>query len=218
MAILFDLDGTLIDSGPDFLTALNIMLAQDNLPAIEYDTMRPAISFGSQRMIEMAYGVSDNPVAAAALKDRFLKLYKELNLGKTVVFAGIMEILTKLKKTNKLGIVTNKGTQSTKATLHKLGLDKIFDAVVCGDTLATRKPNPDTILHAIQLLRADHAKTIFIGDSEVDATAGKAANVRTIIVKYGYIPNLAAVQQWSVDAIADSPNHVLEIIQKWQQS
>ena len=212
MTILFDLDGTLLDTGPDFLITLNQMLTQDSLPTIPYAAIRPYINLGTSKMLEIAYGQT----ATEAMRKRFLAIYLELNLANTKLFPGVMQMLVQLHANYRLGLVTNKSTKLTLLALHKFAIHKFFSAIVCGDTLAVKKPDPAPLLLAAQQLRVAPEKCIFIGDAQTDIIAGKSAKMRTILATFGYVPQDSnTLASWHADSLSNNTQQLLETITLW---
>jgi 2-phosphoglycolate phosphatase len=212
MTILFDLDGTLLDTGPDFLITLNTMLSEDKRPNIEYELLRPFINLGTSKMLEIAYQSPPDDM----LRKRFLAIYQSLNLRNTSLFPGIMDMLTNLEASYNLGLVTNKSTKLTLIALRRFGIQKLFKSVVCGDTLAVKKPSPEPLLLAAQQLRCQPSSCVFIGDAVTDIIAGKAANMRTILVTFGYVPDdHTIIQGWQADALANSTKELTQQIKQW---
>jgi 2-phosphoglycolate phosphatase len=204
MTILFDLDGTLLDTGPDFLITLNQMLSMDNLPPIQYSAIRPFINLGTAKMLEIAYGSQ----ADDKLKKRFLDTYLQLNLANTQLFPGVLEMLHSLSQEYSLGLVTNKNTQLTLKALRHFDIQKFFKAIVCGDTLAVKKPNPAPLLLAAQQIRVKPAKCIFIGDAQT-------ANMRTMLVTFGYVPEESIFSCWQADALVNDTTELIKQVRQW---
>lgn len=221
MAILFDLDGTLLDTSRDFHLAINNVLQAQNMPLADYDTMREAISFGSKRIIASALAnknLSEDESNAyiERLLPEFLKHYAATEFRNTKPFPGIDTLLQSLEAADlRWGIVTNKSTVLTEPLLRNTGYLDRSACLVCGDTTPRAKPAPDPLFHACKLLNTTPEQCIFVGDSINDVLAGKAAGMRTIAVAFGFIPRNVDIRDWQADAIAHSPDEILPWIQKW---
>ena len=220
MAILFDLDGTLLDTSQDFHIAMNRVLLAENKPTADYATIRRNISFGSKMIIAGALNLDIKNIEHQKYIDellpRFIAEYAQTNFSRTVAFNGIDDLLFALETANLTwGIVTNKRQALTEPLLLATGYFKRSDCIVCGDTTARAKPAPDPLLHACKMLNVDPKDCIFIGDSINDITAGKAAGMRTIAAAFGFIPEDVKISDWQADAIVNSPDEILPWIRKW---
>jgi len=203
-AIVFDLDGTLIDSAPDIHWAANAVLAEMNLPQIDLQTLKTFIGNGTRVLMERCLDHAKVDAGAAevdAAVARFLDFYSREPAARTVVYSGVRDLLASLaKRGDRLGICTNKPEGVTRAILSDLELGP-FAVVVGGDTLPTRKPDPAGLLAAIDALGATPADTIFVGDSEVDAETAKAAGVRFALFTSGYRKSpVGAIPHWVAHA------------------
>lgn len=221
MAILFDLDGTLLDTSRDFHVAINKVLAIQQKPSADYATIRDAISFGSKRIVADAFkrpNLSDAEVAAYVdeLLPVFLEHYAATGFKNTFAFPGIDDLLASLERSNiSWGIVTNKHKILTEPLLQKTGYFDRSACVVCGDTTPNPKPAPDPLLYACDLLQVDPKDCVFIGDAQTDIEAGKAAGMRTIAAAFGFVPNNVNIADWQADAIVASAQDILPVINKW---
>lgn len=221
MTILFDLDGTLLDTSRDFHVAINQILQEENKPLADYAKIRDVISFGSKKIIECAFNldnISDQECATRVdqLLPKFLKFYAATEFKNTFAFPGIDHLLNTLEQANiPWGIVTNKHKILTEPLLKHTGYLERSACLVCGDTTPKPKPAPDPLLHACDLLQTTPDKCVFIGDSINDILAGKAAGMRTIAAAFGFVPRDVQVADWQADAIANSPDEILPWIQKW---
>ena len=189
-AILFDLDGTLIDSAPDIAAAVNELLAQDGLPAQTVDAVRGMIGNGVRKLVERAYGTSGRPVEGAALDettDRMMGVYGKHLTRHTAILPGALEMVVAYHAAGvKIGVVTNKPEAFTHEILAHFGLDAHVDVVVGGDTGPARKPAPDMLEHALRQVGVPAARALMVGDSPADIGAAKAAHMASIAVRGGY--------------------------------
>lgn len=203
-AVLFDLDGTLVDTLADLAAAINATRADFELPSIS-----PAIAAGYVGrgvgpfvMDALAYGGSGEVVASRPeALSRFRAHYRAVNGTHSALYPGVMDGLRQWREVSRgLAVVTNKGTEFTSPLLERMDLAAFFDLIVCGDTLARRKPDPDPVLYACRELGVGPANTLFIGDSINDALAARAAGVRALAVPYGYHGN-TDVHELPVEAV-----------------
>jgi N-acetyl-D-muramate 6-phosphate phosphatase len=186
-AILFDMDGTVLDTAPDMADALNVLRAEQGLAPMPFESVRSAVSHGAARVVKGGF-----PDAAgdefAALQRRFLEIYRGALSRGTQLFPGMAQVLDALAGRGlKSGIVTNKAGWLTEPLLQELGLRARFDCVVSGDTLAERKPHPLPLLHAAQLAGVAPGECIYVGDAERDVQAAHAAGMAALVANYGYL-------------------------------
>lgn len=207
--ILFDLDGTLADTAADLGNALNAIRAEQNLPPITHDIIRPTVSAGSEAMIKLAFGLQKGDAGFAEIRAEFLERYLKNIAQETRLFDGIAEVINTIETENKIwGIVTNKSTRLTEPLLQKLALDHRVDCVVCGDTLTRRKPHPAPILHACRLTNSSPESTVYIGDTQRDIEAGHRAGAKTLVALYGYIDKNEDPGSWLADGMVASPGEI----------
>jgi N-acetyl-D-muramate 6-phosphate phosphatase len=208
-AVLFDLDGTLLDTAPDMIGALNelrIEHALEKLPALQ---VRPAVSHGSARLVKLGF-----PDALGerfgALQRRFLEIYAARLSAETRLFEGMEQVLAELSSRNlAIGIVTNKPGRLTEALLGDLKLRERFACVVSGDTLAERKPHPLPMLHAAEAAGAAPQECLYVGDAERDVQAAHAAGMRALVATYGYLGEDEDWHLWGADGSIDRPLELL---------
>ncbi len=192
-AVLFDLDGTLLDTAPDMIGALNSLRLESGLAPLPFEEVRPSVSHGSSRLVRVAFPDAD-PQHFALLQRRFLELYGARLSAETRLFDGMDRVLTELSRRDLVvGIVTNKPARLTDALLEELRLRERFACVVSGDTLSERKPHPLPMLHAAKLAGALPEACIYVGDAERDVQAAHAAGMRALVATYGY---LGAGEDW----------------------
>ena len=186
-AVLFDLDGTLLDTAPDMVGALNALRREEGLAPLPYDLVRSAVSHGAARVVKT--GFPDAAAEdAAALQRRFLEIYRGALSQGTRLFPGMDDVLDALARRDlKSGIVTNKAAWLTDPLLEQLGLRARFDCVISGDTLAERKPHPLPLLHAAKLVGVAPGECVYVGDAERDVQAAHAAGMTALVANYGYL-------------------------------
>lgn len=189
-AILFDLDGTLIDSAPDIAAAVNELLSQDDLPALTLDVVRAMIGNGVKKLVERAYASLGSPVEGDALNaatDRMMGIYGKHLTQHTAAMLGALEMIAAYYKAGvKIGVVTNKPETFTHEILKHFGIDEQVFVVVGGDTGPVRKPEPDMLHHALAAMGLSAGRALMVGDSPADIGAAKAAFMASIAVRGGY--------------------------------
>lgn len=209
-AVLFDLDGTLLDSAPDLINAANRLRAHHGLVPVTPEAFRPHVSKGGRAMLAVAFGHLDAN-AREALLPLFLDDYRQHIAVQSRLFEGFAEILDTLQTAGLgLGIITNKVEWLTTPLLAQLGLDRRFGAVLCGDSLPERKPHPAPVLAACARLGVDPAQAVMVGDDRRDIEAGRAAGCRTLTAAYGYISAGEDIQDWGADGVLQSPLQLLD--------
>jgi N-acetyl-D-muramate 6-phosphate phosphatase len=208
-AILFDLDGTLLDTAPDMIGALNALRGERNLAPLPYDVVRPGVSHGAARLVKIGFP-DDGPDSVAALQRRFLDIYRgALSLG-TRLFPGMEQVLSTLAERRlKSGIITNKAAWLTDPLLEQLGLRARFDCVVSGDTVAERKPHPLPLLHAAKLAGVAPEECVYVGDAERDVQAAHAAGMPALVANYGYLRADEDSASWGGDGYLEQPLDLL---------
>jgi N-acetyl-D-muramate 6-phosphate phosphatase len=209
--VLFDLDGTLADTAPDLANALNAIRLKHNLEKLPLEVISPTVSLGGNAMIKLAFNLEEGDSGFDEIREQFLNYYLEHIAEETRLYKGMEELLTTLENNNKKwGIVTNKTTWLTTPLLEALSLDKRSACVVCGDTLEERKPHPAPVLHACDLIQANPASTIYIGDAQRDIEAGNRAGTKTLVALYGYIEKDEDPSSWDADAMVSSVYEINE--------
>lgn len=188
--IVFDLDGTLVDSVLDLLPALNFTIATEGLPPVEQAAIGQVVGKGALKMIEAAYelnGQKVTPEKQAKLLDKFLKRYEAHTADETVFFDGCLDLLDRLKvKGWKIAVCTNKYAHLAQSLLDRLGEANRFDALTCGDTFDYKKPDGRHILETVKRAGGDPHKSVMVGDSISDIAGAKSAGLPVIAVDFGY--------------------------------
>ena len=212
-AVLFDLDGTLLDTAPDFTIAANILLAAKMLPLTTEKKIRPSISDGSVGIICNIFMMNHSSPYFEETRQELLALYRKHLADKTQLFMGISVLLLELEKYKiPWGIVTNKPEIYTMAILNKLKLNPSPRVIICPDHVQQIKPNPESIFLACKKLGVKAEDTVFVGDHHRDIKAGKNAGTSTIAAAYGYIDEQKAVSDWGADYVAEYPEDLLNLI------
>ena len=212
-AVLFDLDGTLLDTAPDFATATNILLRQKKLPQVKEQNIRTLISDGSAGIISKLFAMNSSNPRYEKTRHELLDLYSRHLAEQTLPFKGLVELLKKLDAHNiPWGIVTNKPEIYTNSILKKLDLASYPKVVVCPDHVSLTKPNPEPIILACNKLGIKPENTVYIGDHIRDIQAGANAGAVTIAAAYGYIEKYDDVSKWHANFIANQPEDLLKLI------
>lgn len=212
-AILFDLDGTLLDTGRDMGGALNRVLEEMGRPAVDYDRIRPVVSQGTAGLFEMSLGVTSADPAYEALRGKFLDYYERDICSHTTLFAGMEDVLARLDRRElPWGVVTSKPEYLAVSLLDSLELLTRAACVVGGDTLEKRKPHPAPLLHGCALADLKPETCIYVGDAESDIVAGRRAGMKTLIASFGYLSAADRPEDWGADGIIDHPLDILEWI------
>ena len=207
--ILFDLDGTLIDTAPEMHLAINILLDEEGLKALPYESIRPQVSNGVMGIFKIAF--EDNPQIGGRRYKRYLDVYEECLGTNAKTFPGIIHVVKTIEDQNiNWGVVTNKSTRFAKPLLQKLELFNRISCLVCGDTTNRLKPDPEPINYALSYLKTKNSKkSFYIGDSIKDVKAAKSAGISSIVCTYGYIADDTEPENWNADFYVD---HALEIL------
>ncbi len=204
-ALVFDLDGTLVDTAPDLCATLNWVLAREGRPPVALTEMRRMIGEGARRMIERGFEVSGPVPPEADMKRLFANYidhYRAHICVDSRLFPGVRETLEALAANGAvLGVCTNKSTDLSLSLLEKLEIDGLFRAIVGPDAVSAKKPDPAHVLETIEALGATADEAVMIGDSETDVKAAKAAGVPVVAVSFGYAGSDPA--ELGADALLD---------------
>jgi phosphoglycolate phosphatase len=213
--VLFDLDGTLLDTAPDLAQALNAVRIENNKPPLPYEAIRPVVSHGGIALIELGFELERSDPAFDPLRQRLLEIYRENISTLTRPFPGITELLEKLEQRGiSWGVVTNKPGWLTDPLLKDLDLYDRATAVVSGDTLDERKPHPAPMLYACELANSEPGQCVYIGDAQRDIEAGINAGMHTLVALFGYLQEQDDPQNWQADDMIETPMGLLEWLDK----
>ncbi len=205
-AVLFDLDGTLIDTARDMGLALNLLLKHHQLPNHKDHVLRPLVSHGSAALIKFGFDISESDARFIELRDQFLDFYEQNIAVNSSLFEGMESILLKLEHAAiPWGIVTNKPGKYTDLLLVHLKLHKRAAAVISGDTLAVRKPNPEPLYAACEQISCAPENCLYVGDALRDIQAARAAGMTACAATYGYYMDSEDPWQWNPDFFIKEP-------------
>lgn len=214
-AVLFDLDGTLIDSAPDLGAAADKMRLDRGLSALPPAHYRSMASAGARGMIGVAFGVTPEQQDFAALREEFLANYERCLTHSTYAFEGVPELIAQLLALGlPWGVVTNKAARFTEPLTRAMPLFASAGVVVSGDTTPHAKPHPGPLFEAARRLLVEPARCLYVGDDERDIVAGLAAGMGTVAATYGYLGEKADPSQWGAQAIIKSPLALLQLLVK----
>ena len=210
--ILFDLDGTLIDTAPDMGGALNNLLAEEGFAPLPMSAIRPLVSKGGLTLTRLGFADKVAEEAIEPLRQRFLQHYRAVVADQSHLFAGMEAVLSNLQQRSiPWGIVTNKPEWLALPLLEQLDLLQNCKVVIGGDTLAEKKPHPLPLLTAAQQAKINPTSCLYVGDDERDIIAGRAAGMGTVIAAYGYIESTVDISDWNSDWVIENPLQLLEL-------
>lgn len=208
--VLFDLDGTLIDTAPDFVIVVQKLLEENGRQAISSESIYHTVSDGARALVKLAFEIEEDHSDFVDLNQRLLDLYyQQLEVTAAALYSGLDGLLDKLEQQQiPWGIVTNKPKKYTALLLDKLKLSSRCGAVICPDHVTQRKPDPEPILLACQQLGVGTERTVYIGDHVRDIRAAKNADVVAIAAAYGYITPGTRIEEWAADFIVESADQI----------
>jgi len=211
-AVLFDLDGTLIDSAPDLGAAADKMRTDRGLPSLPLDKYRPMAGAGARGMLGIAFGMSPEHPDFAEMREEFFRNYESCMTQRTYVFEGVAQLISSLvEREVPWGVVTNKAMRFTGPLTKGMALFSTARAVVAGDTTPHSKPHPAPLLEAARQLNVGPAGCVYVGDDLRDMLAGKAAGMGTVAATYGYLGSVD-VKDWGADRHIDTPLALLPLL------
>ena len=218
-AVLFDLDGTLIDSAPDLGAAADKMRVDRGLPSLPLEQYRPMAGAGARGMLGIAFGMTPEHPDFASMREEFFVNYENCMTQRTYVFEGIPELVSQLRALGLAwGVVTNKSMRFTAPLTQAMGLFETAGAVVGGDSTPHAKPHPEPLFEAARQLKLDPARCLYVGDDERDVVAGLAAGMGTVAATYGYLGSNADTQLWGAHAHIHSPLDLLALLKSGPQA
>lgn len=209
-AVLFDLDGTLVDSAPDLAATANAMRADRGLAPLPYASLRRMVGSGARGMIGTAFGVTPDDERFDALRAEFLDRYARGLLERTEVFPAMQPVLARLESAGlRWGIVTNKAERFTRPLVAGLPLLAAAATVVAGDTTPHSKPHPEPLLEAARRMGLPPGQCAYVGDDLRDVQAGRAAGMATVVAAWGYLGDGEPIEAWGADRIVQDPAELL---------
>ena len=210
-AVLFDLDGTLLDTAPDMVRALDLLLQEEGVPTVEHEKARQQVSHGAGALVTLGFGESQTERDHKRRCQRYLSLYEENLCVDTDLFEGMAETLKFLEDQDILwGVVTNKPAFLTEPLMKALNLDKRSSTIISGDSLPQRKPHPQPLFHAATQCDVLTTECIYVGDAERDIVAGNRAGMITLLASYGYIDAGDQPEQWGANGIIEHSQEILD--------
>ncbi|TXH88099.1 MAG: phosphoglycolate phosphatase [Rhodoferax sp.] len=210
-AVLFDLDGTLIDSAPDLGAAADAMRTARGMPSLPLDLYRPMAGAGARGMLGVAFGLTPEAPEFATLREEFFCNYEARMTRSTIVFDGVVHLVAGLQQRGlRWGIVTNKSKRFTNPLVASIADFASAEVVVSGDTTPHSKPHPEPLLFAARSLGVLPEQCLYVGDDERDIQAGKAAGMATVAATYGYLGSQTDTSRWAADAEINSPEQLLQ--------
>jgi phosphoglycolate phosphatase len=208
--VLFDLDGTLIDTAPDLVACLNKTLIEYDFPPVSFDFVKPNGSFGAVAMIDASIDKNVDEATRERMLDAMLTLYENNIATHSDFFDGMREVLAFIESHPiPWGIVTNKRTRFTVPLIHAFDLSSRAACVISGDSTPTPKPHPAPLFAACEQAGVIASECVYIGDAAHDIVAGNAANMRTLAAVYGYLQPNDQPENWGAEALIHSPAQLL---------
>ena len=213
-AVLFDLDGTLIDSAPDLGAAVDKMRTDRGLSSFPLEHYRHMAGAGARGMIGIAFGLTPEHPEFDAMKEEFFVNYENCMTERTRVFDGVADMIASLVAQGLAwGVVTNKSSRFTDPLTSAMALFSTAGAVVSGNTTPHAKPHPEPLFEAARRLSVDPARCVYVGDDERDIVAGLAAGMGTVAATYGYLGQQTDISRWNAHLHIDSPIDLLKFLQ-----
>lgn len=213
--VLFDLDGTLVDTAPDLIASLNKTLVAFGFSAVAAASVKPYISYGALAMIQHAAAVADEAISQQMLA-YMLDTYQHNVAEHSRFFDGIGDTLETIEASGlKWGVITNKKTRFTMPLMDALQLTSRAACIICGDTTANSKPHPEPMFAGCQQAGVLAENCVYIGDALHDITAGKSAGMKTLVALYGYLKIDDQPLSWDADALIEHPQHLTQWIQNF---
>jgi phosphoglycolate phosphatase len=212
-AVLFDLDGTLVDSAPDLAAAVDDMRVRRGLASLPLAHYRPMAGAGARGMLGIAFDVLPDDADFPALREEFFSNYERCLTDRTQAFDGVPDMLAALSASGlPWGVVTNKAARFTEPLTRAMALFANASTIISGDTTAHAKPHPMPLLEAAKRIGVAPERCVYVGDDERDIVAGLAAGMGTVAVTYGYLGQKADTSAWGAHATINSAQELLQLI------
>ena len=214
-AVLFDLDGTLIDSAPDLGAAADKMRIDRGLLSLPLANYRPMAGSGARGRMGVAFEIGPDHADFPALREEFFVNYANCMTDATYAFEGVEELIANLQILGfPWGVVTNKSSRFSEPLTASMPLFSSAVTIVSGDTTPHAKPHPAPLLEAARRLAIDPARCLYVGDDERDIVAGLAAGMSAVAATYGYLGNVSDPSSWNAHAVINSPIELLQLLKK----
>ena len=213
--ILFDLDGTLVDTAPDLGYALNLQRELHGLAHLPMEAIRPFASHGSKGLLNIGFDLTPEDETFEEMRAEYLDLYDQVFTRSPVLFDGVEELLAKLHQRDiKWGVVTNKPRRFAAPLIDSMQLITPMACLVCGDDAPLPKPAPDTLFMACEQSLVKPECCFYVGDAERDIEAGNAASMKTVVALWGYIDTSDKPMKWGADFAINHPLELISLINK----
>lgn len=215
-AIIFDLDGTLLDTAPDFTLLLNQLLDDHSMPRLDQAAVRSTVSSGARALVKLGFKLEDQDPLLQPLLEEFLALYAQLiPRTQASLFEDVDMLIASLHAADlPWGIMTNKARRFSEPLLQQFESFATCGSLVCPDDVNAGKPDPAGILRVCKELRVPPAEAIYVGDHPRDIEAARNAGMPAVAVRWGYLPDESRIEQWGADHIADSARDLAALIRK----
>lgn len=211
--VLFDLDGTLLDSAPDLGAATNKVLQDKGLPQLPLERYRPVAGAGARGLLGEAFGIGPDHEDFPNLREAFFGHYEANIAALTSAFEGVEPMIAELKRRGIVwGVVTNKAHRFTAPLIRSFAFFSTAAVVISGDTTPHAKPHPEPVLEALRRLQVPASSCIYVGDDERDIQAGQAAGTATVAATYGYLGQKSDFLAWKADAQINQPLELLQLL------
>ena len=212
-AVLFDLDGTLVDSAPDLGAAADKMRTDRGLPAYPLERYRPLAGAGARGMLDIAFNITPQHADFMQLREEFFVNYERSLTERTFAFEGVPELIAQILAQNLAwGVVTNKAARFALPLTAQMPLFATAGAIVCGDTTAHAKPHPEPMYEAARRMGVLPSRCVYVGDDLRDIEAGTAAGMFTVAATYGYLGHASETSAWGAHAAIDTPLALLQLL------
>lgn len=213
-AVFFDLDGTLLDTAPDFHQVVNRLRQEHGLPALAYETVRTTVSDGAGALVRLALGLADSDAGHEPARQRLLALYEAQAHAQSRLFDGMATSLAWLAERHiPWGVVTNKPVRYAEPLLQRMAFNPAWAVLVCPDHVSQRKPHPEPLWRACELIGARPGHSVYVGDHRRDIESGRRAGLHTIAAAYGYVHATDAVANWQADSILADAGQLPTLLQ-----
>lgn len=214
-AILFDMDGTLLDSAPDFIAITQQLLKDYDYTPVNDSKIRDVVSGGARAMVSTAFSMDESHPLFEGLRLEFLARYLQDCAVYSKLYEGINGLLTDIEKAGlRWGVVTNKPVRFAEPIMERLGLTERCSILICPEHVTHCKPSPEPILLAAKQLAVDPSNIVYVGDDKRDIDAGNAAGCKTVAVEYGYIHPTDNPRNWGAGAVVASVSELHQLIDR----